>query len=109
MSRVLFLLFFAVIYLTVDYYVFQTVRQITEANTLSRKIWYAVYWGLTITAILGVFLYRMLDPEENKSLRLFLTTFFFINVVSKLFVALFLLVDDFRRLVVWLSGYFGRR
>ena len=107
MSRFYFLLVFVLIYLLLDFYVFQIVKSLSEENSgFWRKFWPLLYWGLSIIALFGVLLYNQLDPHVFKSLRLFLLSFFFINLVAKLFSAIVIGIDDLRRGMMWLSHNF---
>ena len=50
-------------------------------------------------------MYNQLDPKQFANLRLFITTAFFITLIGKLIAAVFVLIDDGRRLVSWLSTF----
>ena len=106
MSRVYFLLAFLLVYFLVDFYVFQIVRQLTsESSLLTKRAWLMIYWGFSLVAFLGVIFYNQLDPIVFKGLRLFLISFFFTNLIAKLFASLVLLGDDIRRGVTWIAQF----
>ncbi|MBV6644442.1 MAG: metallophosphoesterase [Cyclobacteriaceae bacterium] len=108
MNRIYLLLLLFAIYFLVDFYVFQVVRHLfSESHGTTRKVVQVLYWIISIGALAGVLLYNQLDPHVFKDLRLFITSFFFITLISKLFSAIILLGDDIRRGVVWLSQFFG--
>lgn len=107
MSRVYFLLFFLLLYLALDYYVFQVVRSVTaESGETYKRIVYIVYWSVSILAVVGVMLYNQLDPAAFKGLRTFITSFFFINLIAKLFASLVVLGDDVRRGISYIFQFF---
>ncbi len=64
------------------------------------------YWVLSLGALVGVLLYRQIDPKQFENLRLYITTVFFVLFVGKLFATVFLLLDDIRRGIVWLVNIF---
>ncbi len=103
MSRVYFLVAFITIYLVLDFYVFQIVRQLSaEGGEYTKRFWMILYWTLSFTALAGVLFYDQLDPHVFKNLRLFVLSFFFTNLIAKLFAALILLGDDLRRGLSWM-------
>lgn len=108
MSRIYFLIFFVLVYVALDWYIFQVIKQLAaDSAAVNRKIYYSLFWGLSVFSLAGVLLYNQLDPHSFKDLRLFLTSFFFINLTAKFFTAVILLGDDFRRGVVWVIGFFS--
>jgi predicted MPP superfamily phosphohydrolase len=107
MNRVYFLVFIIIIYLALDYYVFQVVRSLTSESSLwMRRVIIWGYWLISLLALGGVLLYNQIDPVVFKNLRLFITTFFFVNLISKVFASLVLLGDDLRRGVSYISQFF---
>ncbi len=79
----------------------------SESSVLSKRLVYVLYWALSIAAIAGVMVYNQLDPDSYKGLKTFITSFFFISLVSKLFSAIVILGDDIRRGVSYLFQFFG--
>lgn len=107
MSRIYFLVFLLFLYGLLDFYVFTVVRNlVSESELWTKRIVWTGYWLFSTIAIVGVLIYNQLDPETFKGLRIFITSFFFINLVSKLFAGLVVLGDDVRRGVVYLSQFF---
>ncbi len=64
------------------------------------------YWIISTLAITGVLLYTKIDPKIFKNLRLYITTFFFVLLMGKIFASLFLLADDIRRGITWVVNLF---
>ena len=107
MSRVYFVFFLVSVYLVLDIYVFVAVRSLTESLSPAwRKTIWIAYWVLSIGSLVGVLLYRQIDPKQFQNLRLYITTFFFVLFIGKLFSAVFLLLDDIRRGITWLVNIF---
>lgn len=107
MSRIYFLFFFLLIYIALDYYVFQVVRSLaTESSDVSRRIVYILYWAVSVFALIGIIVYNQLDPVALKGIRTFITSFFFINLIGKLFASLVLVGDDLRRGISYLAQFF---
>ena len=107
MSRIYFIVFLLSVYLVMDLYVFSVVRSLTAESTIAwkRTIWIA-YWTFSTVCLVGVLLYNQLDPHIFKGLRLFITSFFFINLVAKVFSTLVIFGDDLRRGISYLSQFF---
>lgn len=101
-SRIISLIIVSIILLAIDYYVFQAIK--TSVNNISEKkrIWilrgYWIIAGITIAGMfLGIFL------SIGRTLRTAIFVWFFIHYFSKLFTLPFLLIDEFRRLILWIS------
>lgn len=92
----------AVLYLAFDVYIYQAIRVLTSEYALStRRMVALAYFGVSAMLFVGIALYEQLDPKQYQNLRLFITTAFFITLIGKLISALFLVVDDLRRLVTY--------
>lgn len=98
--RVAFLLVVLVLSLLIDLYVFQAVRTVTQSLTpATRKLIYIVYWSITALSFAAMIL--MLVIRTPFTLRTYLVAVLLTLFVSKLFVALLLLLEDGTRLVRW--------
>ncbi|MEQ9467241.1 MAG: metallophosphoesterase [Ekhidna sp.] len=107
MSRIYFLIFLVSIYLVLDFYVFVAVRSLVEGMApVWRRTILIGYWAVSIFSLVGVLLYRQLDPKQFQNLRLYITTFFFVMFMGKVFATVFLLLEDVRRGVTWLVNLF---
>lgn len=103
MNRIYFLIFLITLYLALDVYIFMVVRTLLEGTSIwVRRTVIIVYWLVSLLALTGVLMYTKIDPKIYKNLRLYITTFFFVLIIGKLFAALFLFVDDLRRGLTWL-------
>ncbi len=93
-------------YVAFDFYVFQAVRlMIGDYTTITRRLVTIGYFALSGVLFVGIMLYNQLDPKQFANLRLLITTSFFIALLGKLIAALFLIVDDGRRLFTWLMSF----
>ncbi len=106
MSRIYFLAFAAVLYVAFDFYIYQAVRVvISDYSPITKRGLTTLYFGVSAVLFVGVLMYNQLDPKQFANLRLFITTAFFITLIGKLIASVFVLVDDGRRLVSWLSTF----
>ena len=100
MGRVYFFIILFGIYLVLDLYVFTAVRSLThEMSSPWRRSIAICYWGITILLMLGVFLYNQVDPKVYRTARMVVFTSFAIFFFAKIFAALFVLLDDLRRVM----------
>src|SRR5688572_14706988 len=92
--------------LLLDFYVFQAVKVVTQQATPKLKlIIYTVYWTLSILALLTFLLLPYLNLEKYPSqVRSIVFTVIIGLFFGKLITALFLLIDDIRRLFQWASA-----
>lgn len=109
MNRIYFLLTVIAIYLLLDVYVFTMVRSLIEGYSLRwrRAVWIG-YWSASLLSLAGLLFYRQLDPKQFANLRLYITTFFFVLLIGKVFAGVFLLLEDIRRGVTWVANYFAK-
>ena len=101
-----FILIFLAIMILLDTYVFQAIKMVSNsASPKTKTIIYAIYWTISILAIIGFLIFVLTGPEFlPKKLR----TYLFATVVGlffgKLVAVIFFLVDDVRRLIQWFAG-----
>ncbi len=109
MSRGLFLGFVALGIFLLDLYVFQAVKVLLDdSSPVTRKVVYALYWGGSAVTIGIFFLYNFTDLKTTSQLfRQFALFWIFAHVVSKMFGSIFLLLDDFWRLLQWAGAKLG--
>ncbi|MEQ8241429.1 MAG: metallophosphoesterase [Cyclobacteriaceae bacterium] len=103
MNRIYILIVAAILYGLLDLYVYQAIKiSISDLHVNWRKAIIGGYLATSIFFFIGVAIYTKLDQQSFENLRLFLATGFFVALVGKLVVALFLVIDDFRRLFTYL-------
>jgi predicted MPP superfamily phosphohydrolase len=97
-------LIFLVVALLLDLYVFQAIKSLSQdCNPRWRTLIYAIYWTVSILALLSFFFLPYLQyraPRAYAYLFAIVVGFY----LSKLIVALFLLIDDLRRIIQWAIG-----
>lgn len=110
MSRIYFLLVATGLYLLLDWYVFQAIKvSVSDWSWAGRRSAYVAYFFVSTLLFVGVLFYNQLDPKTYKSLRLVLTSSFVIFLIGKIFVALFLFLDDIRRFFMYLMSLLPSR
>ena len=89
-----------------DFYVFQALKVVTfQVSPNARTIIFIVYWSLSILALLILLLLPVLNLEKySPALRSIVFAVVIALFFGKLITALFLLIDDMRRLIQWASG-----
>lgn len=98
-----------VIYLLFDYYAFQLIKvQVADSTDTVRRIAYAVYWLISLSTLVAIPLISSLDPFKQRAFRTFLLSFVVINIISKIFIVFFLLIDDIWRGIQWLMNKFSK-
>jgi hypothetical protein len=110
-SKVLFFAITLLLLIVLDLYVFQAVKTVThDSPAEKRRLWYWVFWGSTFLIVLA-FLYFQLTPPDKISriARNFIATGIFMTLLSKLFVVLFLAVDDVGRFFRWAFAFLGKQ
>lgn len=108
MNRILFIsVLFTVLFL-VDWYVYNGISVLLRnSSSTTKNVVKYVYWGITIITFGVILLYNFGNPDWFKgSSRALIFTGIFINYFSKVFGALFLLVDDIGRLGRWAYNTF---
>lgn len=105
MNRILFVTFFLVVFILIDWYAFQGVKTLIGNSSLqTRKATKGVYVTLSILVALAVVIYNFGNPDGiAKHARTFIMSFIFVNVLAKIFLALFVFIDDIQRLIRWID------
>ena len=93
----------AIIFILIDWYVFQAVKVLSDAaQPFHKKIIYYTYWGITSLTLILFFISRFAPSDSlGINFRTFITGWLAVNYFSKFFAILFLLFDDLGRLVRW--------
>lgn len=96
-----------IILFIIDLYVFQGVRFLARNySPLHSRIIYIIFW--TITAICFTILIAGIFVDWHdwpKALRTYSFAFIFVTYFSKLFLVLFLVIDDLFRIFRWFAGW----
>jgi predicted MPP superfamily phosphohydrolase len=108
-SRFLFALLAVAVVLLLDWYVFQAVRTVSQGLSPSaRKIVYYLFWGLTVVTCATIIIATATRGTPPGPFRTYLAAALLIIFVSKLFVVLFLVLDDIIRLIKWITSQLFR-
>ena len=97
---------FIAIMLLLDTYVFQAIRAVSNAASPRMKtVIYAVYWGLSVLAVVSLLLFVYTGQEFlGRRVRTYLFATFIGLFLAKLIAAVFFLIDDIRRGIQWTAG-----
>lgn len=111
MNKLIVVSIFTAVFVLIDWYVWQAVKVSFNGNSvLSIKKIKVIFWGINLLTIAGMWLYNFTPPELlGKNLRTVIMVGVFMNYFSKLFVILFLLIDDLGRLVRWVISKFSSK
>lgn len=101
-SRILNLLLVTIVLLIVDFYTLQAVKTTFRKNSEKKKKWIVIgYWSIAFITISGLYLGVFFSID--RLLRTILFVWFFIHYFSKIFALPFLIIDDVRRGIIWIS------
>ena len=94
------------ILLVIDFYVFNAIRFLSQNNSVKfRTILFTVYWIISAAAVLFVFIFPNSDYLQK---HIVFRNYVFAIVIglffAKLIAAVFFLLDDVRRVFVWLMA-----
>lgn len=95
-----------ILMLLLDLYVFQVIRTLASgASEKWRMAIFSAYWIVSLTAVIIMVLLPFLNVESwPKAVRSYLFATLIGLFFTKLLAAVFFLVDDIRRMAVWLMG-----
>lgn len=104
--RIIFLIAFLLI---VDWFSFQGMRYLIQnSDRQVRIIAYGLFWMVPVLSIAFVLASTSgLTEDWPKAFKVFIGTFIVILYVSKFFMGSVILIDDFRRLVMWTISKFS--
>lgn len=110
MSRIVFFLLIAAVFLLMDFYVYQAIRAVSRglAETTQRVI-SSIYWGGTVLSLITYIAMQLLPPDMvSRTTRSLVWAAILIPYLSKVFAVLFLLIDDIGRFFRWIISLFYR-
>lgn len=93
----------ALFLLLIDLYAFEAVKAATQGfSAEGQQIAYWIYWGISALVIGGVFLYHFGPPYIfGKHGRTFVMVAVFTHYFAKVFILLFLFIEDIWRMLKW--------
>jgi hypothetical protein len=102
------LIFFTLLFLVIDYYVFQAVKTISDDWTpLWRNIARAAFWVPTVASFAALLWWTFGDPYSvSAATRNWILTGLVATYFSKIFAVVFLFIDDLYRGIKWGVSFF---
>lgn len=96
----------ALIIIAIDIYVFQAVKFLMQGSSDKARITvYSIYWIISILVLLTVILFPNISAlQENRILRNYVLAIVVGVFFAKLMATVFFLIDDIRRMVMWLMS-----
>jgi len=86
---------FTLFFLAIDWYAFQSFKQLIPYSGLVRKWLNAGYWSVSGILLITMFFIRIFGlPGNNRILMVFCLSIFFIFFISKFILCFFLLIED---------------
>ena len=97
---------FISVMLLLDLYFFQAVKNVSQnLSPRAKTVVYAVYWALTILAVIGFLLFVYIEQQFlGRKIRTYLFAMVIGLFLAKITALVFFLVDDLRRGIQWLAG-----
>lgn len=108
MNKILLIPIILIVLFLVDWYVYQAISiLIKNSSDMVGKIIRYAYWSLTVLTFGIIIVYNFGNPDWFKGTsRSLIFTGIFINYFSKLFVVLFLFIEDIVRFGKWIVSLF---
>ena len=103
MNKMFFVPFISIVILALDYYVWMAVKTAfrNSRKSIQRTAQYT-FWGFTAFILLGIVSYNALPLNAWKNeIRITFRAIVMISVITKLFIIIFLLVEDITRFFRW--------
>ncbi|MFZ4058839.1 MAG: metallophosphoesterase [Ferruginibacter sp.] len=99
---------FVIVMLLLDTYVFQAIKTVAQnASPKTKAIVYSIYWSVTIITVIGFLIFVYTDSSFlSKKTRSYLFAIIIGLFLAKLTAFTFLLIDDIRRLIQWVTAKF---
>lgn len=103
MNKLFFVPFLSLVIFAIDYYVWQAFRTATHQSTAQiQTITRYGYWGFTSLIIVGIWAYNFMPLHFWKNeIRITFMALVMISVITKLFIIIFLLIEDITRIIRW--------
>lgn len=104
MRSVFALFILIVVSVLLDFYVFMAVRALSsDASPRNRMIIYSIYWGISIIALISIIAIFTLNSDGiSRNIKTHYFSVLLGLFLAKLITAIFLLLDDLRRLFQWI-------
>lgn len=101
-NRIFGLIIISILLILIDIYIYRAIRSVSWKWKGQKHLSFTyIWWGYTFLLIAGVFISIFFNIKFL--LRSIILVVFFLTFVSKIFILPFLIADDLRRLMVWIS------
>lgn len=103
MNKMYFVPFLSLLIFAIDYYVWQAFRTATLHSSAQIQLFTRnAYWGFTGLIIAGIWAYNFMPLHFWKNeIRITFMALVMISIITKLFIILFLLIEDITRIIRW--------
>jgi hypothetical protein len=99
-NRIFVLLTLGLVVLALDFYIYKAILSARKNwSEVKRNRFSISWWAITLLFFIGIFL--SIYFNIRLTIRAIILVAFFLSFIGKVFFALFLLVDDVRRLTIW--------
>jgi len=95
--------------LLIDFYIYYAIKPLFDELSLNlKRILFFLFWGISGLSVLSVIVYNFGIPSHfPNSFRSLIISGLFVIYFSKFFGLIFLMIDDVRRLLVWIYNQFA--
>jgi uncharacterized protein len=99
-------IFFLGVMLSLDFYFFQAVKNVSQnLSPKAKTIVYGIYWSITILAVIGFLLFVYTEQSYfGRKVRTYLFSIIIGLFLAKMVAVVFFLVDDLRRGIQYVAG-----
>jgi predicted MPP superfamily phosphohydrolase len=107
-NRIFGLIIISILLIIIDIYIYRAIRSVSWKWKGQKHLSFTyIWWGYTFLLIAGVFISIFFNIKFL--LRSIILVVFFLTFVSKIFILPFLIADDLRRAIVWISRKLKRK
>ena len=107
-NRIFGLIIISILLILIDIYIYRAIRSVSWKWKGQKHLSFTyIWWGYTFLLIAGVFISIFFNIKFL--LRSIILVVFFLTFVSKIFILPFLIADDLRRAIVWISRKLKRK
>ncbi len=107
-NRIFGLIIISILLIIIDIYIYRAIRSVSWKWKGQKHLSFTyIWWGYTFLLIAGVFISIFFNIKFL--LRSIILVVFFLTFVSKIFILPFLIADDLRRAMVWVSRKLKRK
>ncbi|MDO8993637.1 MAG: metallophosphoesterase [Daejeonella sp.] len=107
-NRIFGLIIISILLILIDIYIYRAIRSVSWKWKGQKYLSFTyIWWGYTFLLIAGVFISIFFNIKFL--LRSIILVVFFLTFVSKIFILPFLIADDLRRAMVWISRKLKRK